>query len=269
MSQDSIPLPEIHAVPGDFLRAWTRFELIAKAKEWNEEKQLVVLPTLLRGKLIDYYSELPADVKGNLEELKKALQERAGLIQDPFSASMIFTSRNQKDDERAADFAIELTKLFKQAYPEENTTSAVLLQRFVTGLRPSIRCQLLLKKRPENMSQTVKDAEEIEQTLNLHEEKDDFVGAVGVHKRPREEPQWTALQETLEKVTKRLESLEVKMQQNQDGDGNRQPRRRRQYRTVGPCYKCGQNGHLQYRCPLNSKGSAVPPVNSDSWPQQQ
>ena len=95
MSQDSIPLFEIHAVPGDFLRAWTRFELITKAKEWNEEKQLVVLPTLLRRKLIDYYLELPAGVKGNLEELKKVLQERAGLIQDPFSASMIFTSRNQ------------------------------------------------------------------------------------------------------------------------------------------------------------------------------
>ena len=75
------------------------------------------------------------------------LHEWAGLILDPFSTSMIFTSRNQKDDEHAADFAIKLTKPFKQAYSEENTTSTVLLQEFVTGLHPSIRCQLLLKKR--------------------------------------------------------------------------------------------------------------------------
>ena len=109
------------------------------------------------GNIIDYYSKFFADVKGNLEELKKALHEWARLIQNPFSASMIFTSWNKKDDEHAADYAIKLTKLFKQAYPEENTTSTVLLQQFVTGLHPSIRCQLLLKKRPENMSQRVKD----------------------------------------------------------------------------------------------------------------
>ena len=52
-----------------------------------------------------------------------------------------------------------------------------------------------------------------------------------------------SLQETLEKVTKRLEFSEVKMQQNQDGDGNRQAQRRQQYRTFGLCYKCGQNCH--------------------------
>ena len=31
--KDSVPLPEIHAVPEDFLRAWTHFELVAKVKE--------------------------------------------------------------------------------------------------------------------------------------------------------------------------------------------------------------------------------------------
>ena len=32
-THDSVPLPEIHASPEDFPRAWTRFELVAKAKE--------------------------------------------------------------------------------------------------------------------------------------------------------------------------------------------------------------------------------------------
>ena len=49
-----IPLPELTVE--NFKRAWTRFELVAKAKEWNAAKQLIVLPTLLRGKLVDYYS---------------------------------------------------------------------------------------------------------------------------------------------------------------------------------------------------------------------
>ena len=125
---DSLPLPEIHAVSGDFSRAWTRFELVTKAKEWDDGKQLSILPMLLRGKLIDYYIDLPEDIKGDLRKLRDTLQEKAGLTKDPFSASMAFNTRNQEDDERAGDFAIELTKLFKQAYPEENTMSTVLLQ---------------------------------------------------------------------------------------------------------------------------------------------
>ena len=43
-----LPLPEIAS--GEFHQAWTRFELVASAKEWNNEGKKLVLPTLLRGK---------------------------------------------------------------------------------------------------------------------------------------------------------------------------------------------------------------------------
>ena len=36
----------------EFQSTWTRFELVAAAKEWNAEKQALILPTLLRGKMI-------------------------------------------------------------------------------------------------------------------------------------------------------------------------------------------------------------------------
>ena len=48
-----LPLPELMAE--DFQRSWTRFEFVAASKEWTTNKQLTVIPTLLRGKLIDYY----------------------------------------------------------------------------------------------------------------------------------------------------------------------------------------------------------------------
>ena len=75
--QSEIPLPEI--TREDFKHAWTRFELVAKAKEWDDNKQLAVIPTLLRGKLLDAFVELPAGTKDSLENLKKALSERAGV----------------------------------------------------------------------------------------------------------------------------------------------------------------------------------------------
>ena len=63
-----LPLPEI-TVDG-FHRAWTRFELVAKAKDWNDAQQKLVLPTLLRGKLVDYYTEADEETRDDLGRLK-------------------------------------------------------------------------------------------------------------------------------------------------------------------------------------------------------
>ena len=55
MAQMELQLPELTAE--NFHRVWTRFELVAVAKEWNEAKQLAIVPTLLREKLIDFYAD--------------------------------------------------------------------------------------------------------------------------------------------------------------------------------------------------------------------
>ena len=47
-------------------------------------------------------------------------------------------SRCQKPCEKVNDFASDLRKLFVEAYPREEVTSTILLQRFVTGLLPGI-----------------------------------------------------------------------------------------------------------------------------------
>ena len=59
-----ILLPEIQGL---------RFELVAKAKEWDQALQLVILPTLLCGKLLDHYVSLSDDDKKYAETLKMAL----------------------------------------------------------------------------------------------------------------------------------------------------------------------------------------------------
>ena len=67
MAQMDLPLPEI--AKDDFLRAWTQFELVAAAKDWNMAKRATVLPTLLRGKFVDIYIELSKETRGNLVEV--------------------------------------------------------------------------------------------------------------------------------------------------------------------------------------------------------
>ena len=69
MAQLDLPLPEITVE--DFARGWTRFELVSTAKEWEPEKQAKIVPTLLRGKLVEYYTELDSDTKKDLKLLKE------------------------------------------------------------------------------------------------------------------------------------------------------------------------------------------------------
>ena len=275
MAQMELPLPEL--IVEDFQRGWTRFEFVATAKEWNANKQLAVIPTLLRGRLIDYYVELDDETKGDLKLLKVALQERAGTKEDPLLASKNFNQRSQGPDEKVNDYASALKKLFKIAYPEEAATSTVLLQRFVTGLRSDIGRQLLLKKTLTNFAAALKDAVDIEFALEFNNSGDSINALTRKPTITTESQDAAALRRSLETLTKRLDSLETTLQRTQSQTTPNATRRQRGYRhgsqpryrgtIVGPCYNCGQVGHLRRNCPLNFNGPA--PRVGDSWPHHQ
>ena len=58
-------------------RSWfKRFELCAAANEWNSTKQLLRLPTLLRGQLWAIYESLGDDDKESYDKLKKTILDR-------------------------------------------------------------------------------------------------------------------------------------------------------------------------------------------------
>ena len=96
----------------------------------------------------------------------RALEKAVGRADDPLAAAKAFVSRDQQPNERAEDFAIELKKLFKEAYPSEVVTSSVLLQRFMTGLRPAVSQQLLLRGTPKELSEAIEGATVVECALN-------------------------------------------------------------------------------------------------------
>ena len=86
------------------------------------------MPTLLRGKLVDIYLTIDEETRGNLQHLKKALMRQAGLLRDPLTAGQSFMTRRQGSSESVNDFAMDLKRLFVESYPDEEVTSAILLQ---------------------------------------------------------------------------------------------------------------------------------------------
>ena len=131
-----LPLPEITSE--EFLQAWTRFELVAAAKEWSDDRKKVVIPTLFRGKLVEYYMEADEATRGNLANLKTLLMTKVGLVRDPLMSCQLFMSRSQRQGKRILHYVADLKKHFTEAYVTEDFTSAILLQRFLTGHSPPV-----------------------------------------------------------------------------------------------------------------------------------
>ena len=268
--QLDLPLPEITVE--DFKRAWTRFELVANAKDWNEDKQKVILPMLLCGKLVDIYLTIDEETRGNLQHLKTALMRQAGLLRDPLTAGQSFMTRRQGPSESVNDFATDLKRLFVESYPDEEITSAILLQRFLTGLLPAIARQLLLKGKPTSLERAVADAHDIEFALAFEPVQEEQQDVNVVHHKAPATSDAQQLQSVLEQVTRRLEALETKLETSSKSTRRYNPQQlrpaRQQFRLNGTdrvCWLCGEVGHIRRECPLNENG---PARTVGGWPRR-
>ena len=75
-------------------------------------------------------------------------------------ASKEFIVRTQQSEKTVNVFADGLKLL---SYPSEASTSGVLLQRFLTGLKAPFSRQVLLRSKPNTFEQAIKEATKIEQ----------------------------------------------------------------------------------------------------------
>lgn len=243
------------------------------------------MPTLLRGKLLDRFVDFDEETKGDLAKLKTALEKAVGRADDPLAAAKAFVSRDQHPNERAEDFAIALKKLFKEAYPSEVVTSSVLLQRFMTGLRPAVSQQLLLRGTPKELSEAIEGATAVEYALSFDKGHTSNVLQPTVHalhqpctvpETETSEPkhQLDVLQNSLDEMTKRMEALETALKARTSGSGNSSSsgesevrtgnNSRRVNRRTVTCYFCGENGHIQRNCP--ALNFSRPARMAGSWP---
>ena len=110
--------------------------------------------------------DLGGNERKSLEEVKQALERKAGIKKDSIVVAKYFNSHHQDDRESVMDYATQLQKAFKEAYPED-VGSAVLLQTFLSGLHPSIARQVMLKDRPTSLDEAIEEAATVEEALRF------------------------------------------------------------------------------------------------------
>ncbi|KAL5488633.1 hypothetical protein EMCRGX_G017606 [Ephydatia muelleri] len=128
MAHDSIVLSEVSVE--NFEHAWKRFQLAATAKQWQEEKQLQILPTLLRGNLVDYYMDLSEEENESLEGLKQALERKAGIKKDPSAEEVPVHAVHSKD----SGAEIEQLKMMLERMSQRFETFEQQLKGLDTGM---------------------------------------------------------------------------------------------------------------------------------------
>ena len=177
-------------------------------------------------------------------------------------------------------FARDLKLLFSQAYTAEDPTSGILLQQFLTGLEPSVSCQLLLRGKPVFLEEAIKDTGEIEYALSF-ESHTAPPKEVNVLPLKEQSTELEKLQETLEKMSKRLEELELSLNRKENscfsgfqptrirreerGGSNQRSNRNHRQPLTQACWLCGELGHFQRNCHLNYSG---PAQLVGGWPQK-
>ena len=97
---------------------------------------------------------------------------------------------------------------------EEDITSDVLLQHFLTGLLAPVSRQVPLRGKPTTFAQVIKNVTEIEYALNF-ENQSEPERDINAISQPNlmDHPKLAAqLQQTLEQMSKCLEALETRLQ---------------------------------------------------------
>ena len=170
--------------------------------------------------------------------------------------------RSQLQGETVEHFSEELAKLFSQGYPTEASTLDILLQRFLTGLLPSIGRQLLLRGKPTTLKQAIKDASDIKYALTFESNTEQlFESRKEIHVITQKQgpTELEKLQEILDRVSTRFGALELSLSKKEDNipsRGDRRPRRQTQQNSRQTCWHCGEIRHFQRNCPLNYNGPA-------------
>ena len=230
-----LALPE--ALQDRDARSWfKRFKVCAVANEWNDEKKLKRLPTLLKGRAWAIFDSLPDTCTDTYAHLKEALLSRLSpdTEEDRQSARDELGRRKLRENQESIDeLARDIEKLFDSASPglPDANRQAELRYHLLNALPEKITFQLKLMPQL-SYHETISKAREL--LLLFH--RTDTATAVNHLQTSHGEDRLRGVEEAIQQMSQQIASLNVRRQPSM---ANRM------------CFNCGQQGHLARNCRIS------------------
>lgn len=141
-------------------KVWlSRFEAVARRRNWNDDAKLDNLIPRLQGRAGDFvFSQLSQETMSCYSELIKELNNRFRVVETQRTYAAKFSQRVQKPNETVEEYAAELKRLYSKAYKtrDASTRREDLVRRFLDGLKDGdARFEIEFHKEPEDIDDAV------------------------------------------------------------------------------------------------------------------
>ena len=226
-SSSHVSLPKPFA-SGNISEWFTRFDICSDANEWDDDKKVVKLPTLLEGEAFAAWLDLSLEERKEYKTMKEKLIAR--MAPSNFVTMEEFRDRKLRPGEALSLYLHDLRQLIDRAMPKLDLAlkEQLILHQFVAGLPATINRQLRATGDMTNLQSTLERAK-----LLLSLEDEQKVAAVT--------PQMGSSCHNVERLVEQVAALteQVAALSAQSRDRDQRPVR---------CNNCGRLGHMRRNC---------------------
>lgn len=128
---------EMSLADGETFEAWReQFEMVASVSRWGPQAKLVNLTTRLKGQAYTFYRSCTPLQRASYDLLVDELTKRFTLVRLQSVQSTLFHERKQRDNESVDNYAQDLRKLFRLAYPKARQELSVIRVLLTCGACP-------------------------------------------------------------------------------------------------------------------------------------